>query len=448
MACSKCSPINVGFISLAAPFFDSAYPKKYYGQVVAKLKGLGVAEIVSPEAPVLEMDELDKAIKMFKDVPIDALILQQGTFTPGVMPMKLAQTFEIPTILWALREPSLEKEVPINSLCAVNLMTCTLTTMNRNYMFVYSDPLEDSAYDKITVHIKAINAYYRMKSSKIGLMGGRAPGFFPSLFDELKARKVLGLDIDVIGLTEFYRFIPDESEVTPISQIDPKKYPTMEGGYLTAEEVQTFEKVYKAFKRLAKAYSLDGLTLRDWPELNGDSKLGRGIWPAIGMLMDDGVITGPEGDMPGTITMMIEYYLTGNVPFLTDMVDFDDKKNIITLWHYGAGTSIAKEGTVRFDGTSGREVEFTLKEGPVTLARLAETPNGYKMLIVPAEVLSARRTIRRAGADIRAAVPAGKLLDEIIYNGWAHHVCLVHGDAVDLLVEFCRVAGIEAVVVK
>lgn len=448
MTCCKCSPIKVGFISLAAPFFDSSYPKKYYGQMVEKLKGLGVAEIVSPGAPVLDTDELGKAIKMFKDAPIDALILQQGTFTPGVMPMKLAQTLDVPMILWALKEPSLEKEVPINSLCAVNLMTCSLKAMDRNYMFVYSDPLEDSAYERITVYIKTITAYCRLKSSKIGLMGGRAPGFFPSLFDELKARNVLGLDFDVIGLTEFYRFIPDDSELTPISKIDPKKYPTIEGGYLTPEEVQTFEKVYKAFERLVEAYSLDALTLRDWPELNGDPKLGKGIWPAIGMLMDKGIVTGPEGDMLGTITMMMEYYLTGNVPFLTDMVDFDDKKNTITLWHYGAATSIAKEGSVRFDGTSGREVEFTLKEGPVTLARLAETPNSYKMLIVPAEVLPVKRTIRRAGADIRAAVPAGKLLDEIIFNGWAHHICLVHGNAVDLLVAFCRVAGIEAVVVR
>jgi hypothetical protein len=64
-------------------------------------------------------------------------------------------------------------------------------------------------------------------------------------------------------------------------------------------------------------------------------------------------------------------------------------------------------------------------------------------LVVEVEVLDERVTLRRAAG--RAFTPrtnAGDVVDALLGGGWEHHVSFVHGDVVEDLVAFGRLAGV------
>lgn len=432
--------VRVGFVSIVAPYFDSSYPREHYDRICEELRKMEAVQLVAPSEPVEDEAKLDSIIEQLRMQELDCLLLQMGTFNSGIMPVRLCQSFDIPIALWALKEPVLEGEITINSLCGVNLLSSALHSLGRKYTFFYSHPHEREFYDGFADFVKIIAALKRMSNSRVGSVGGRALGFYPCLYDEMKLRRVFGTEVLVVGLSEVFKY------KVSADQIDAHSLPairTIEGGQLSQEQAVKQEMAFLTLKNFARAQGFDALTLRDWPELTDDPDIGEAVWAAVGRLHDEVMVTGPEGDMLGTITMMIEEYLTGHKPFLCDMVYFDDEDNTVVLWHYGAAESLARNPEdVRY-AEDNREVEFSLREGPITMARLAETSSGYKMLIAGGQVLPQEMKLRRAGALVKLNGNASDVLEEIIYGGWAHHVCAVEGNQVKLLREFCRLMDIE-----
>ena len=50
----------------------------------------------------------------------------------------------------------------------------------------------------------------------------------------------------------------------------------------------------------------------------------------LGRLADDGITIGCEGDVDAELAQMTEYYLTGEPSFITDLINIDEEKNVIT----------------------------------------------------------------------------------------------------------------------
>jgi len=441
---SKSSLVRLGFCTLVAPFFDHTYAQTHYDSICSTLRDLPGVELCEPGGPLSSEELVDEAARAFRADRPDALVLLMGTFTSGELPMRIAESCDGPLGLWAFREPALDDSVGLNSLCGVNLLSFTLKAMGRNYRFWYGGPHDDRVYADIARFVRAVGAIKQMRESRIGYVGGRAPGFYPCLYDEIKLRRILGAEVLTVGLSEVLRYKTSLLESAP--ENGRAGLPTIEGGVLGTARSARQSRSFETLKRFVEARRFDALTIRDWPELLDDPDLD-GVWPAIGRLHDEVVLTGPEGDMLGTVTMMIENYLTGEKPFLCDMIDFDARDNSVVLWHYGAPESLARSPQQVRYSEDNTEVEFTLPEGPITLARLRETNAGYEMLIVEGEVLPDEMHLRRAAARVRMECDAENLLHEIIYGGWPHHVCAIHGSqasAADLR-EFCALKDIKVV---
>jgi L-fucose isomerase-like protein len=168
-----------------------------------------------------------------------------------------------------------------------------------------------------------------------------------------------------------------------------------------------------------------------------------GIWPALGWLLDDGFLLAPEGDVNSAVTMLVLKNITGKIPFFTDISVFDADHSTFTLWHYGGAPSLASNPSeIRF-GEEGREVQFTLKPGPVTLVKIGFHHGAFRILAFSADVLPESVQLRRAAAKIKTLnTPADAIMQHILDQGWEHHYCLIHGDVCDELTVFARLAGI------
>ncbi len=208
------------------------------------------------------------------------------------------------------------------------------------------------------------------------------------------------------------------------------------------ESVTMMERYYAALTTVLSRGNQAVFAIKDWPEIMGLDDPG-GIWPALGWLLDDGFLLAPEGDVNSAVTMLVLNKISGQTPFFTDVSVLDAAQSTFLLWHYGGAPSLASDPTeIRF-GAEGREVQFTLKPGPVTLVKIGFHRGAFRILAFSAEVLPEKVTLRRAGAKIRTTnTPADEIMQHILDQGWEHHYCLIHSDVLPELKVFARLARI------
>jgi L-fucose isomerase-like protein len=152
------------------------------------------------------------------------------------------------------------------------------------------------------------------------------------------------------------------------------------------------------------------------------------------MMSDDLIPCSCEADVNGTITQMILQSISGEPAFGTDMVSLDDKRDALVIWHCGlAPLSMADpDGQKGVTIHSNRKLpllfEFTLKPGPVTIARLSEASGEYRMLIGRGQIIRAPKSFSGTSGLLQFDRPAREILDGILEKGLEHHISLTYGD--------------------
>jgi L-fucose isomerase-like protein len=198
-------------------------------------------------------------------------------------------------------------------------------------------------------------ALTELKGSRIGLIGFRAPGFYPCAFDELLLRRSLGLAIDHIGLDELARALDRGDR----RQAPHDRFPVIEGGELPAAAVERIERFYGALSSVIQASGHRVIAIRDWPEFFDAEAVG-GFWPALGWIQEEGILLAPEGDVNAAVTMALQHNLAGGIPTLVDVGAWDDPESKLLLWNYAGVESRARNPDEIRHCQFGREVEYAL----------------------------------------------------------------------------------------
>ena len=427
---------RVGLISVGVPYFGVTTARAHLDTTRRTLAGR--YDLCGPSAVVTEQPAFDLALAELRAAQPDVLLLQIGTFPDGETPARLAETLRVPVIVHSLPEPALERQVELNSLCGANLATFTLAALDCPYSWVHGDPAESPVSTRLGAHLDAALALADLRGLRMGLIGYRAPGFYPCVFDELLLRRKLGIAIQHVGLNEMTR----ELASAPSRRAPVSDFPTIEGGSQPPAAIAEMERYYGALSRLLETSGHHVFAIKDWPELFDVDAPG-GFWPALGWIADDGYLLAPEGDVNGAVTMALLHSLAGKQPFFADISAWDDADSTLTVWHYGGPPSLARsKDEIRY-GQEGREVQFTLRPGPAVIARVGLHRGELRLLAIAAEVTEQAVALRRAGGRVRTtATPAGQVVRAMLEGGWEHHVSLVHGDIMEQLTVAARLAGI------
>lgn len=428
---------NVGLISVGVPWFDQEVAHNNLAETRSWLGQFW--KVVGPEKVVVDADELEKAITDFETFQRpQVLIIQIGTFPDGEVPLSIAERIRVPIIVHSLPEPEIENRIAINSLCGANLTTFTLTEMGFAHKAIHGSVTDPSVQAQMSAYVKAGLVLSTLKQQRIGLIGFRAPGFYPCVFDELLIRRTFGIGIDHIPLSEVTAQLQkDERKPVPVDH-----FPTVEGGHLPEEAVASIEKYYSALETVLAKSGHRFFAIKDWPEIMGLDDPG-GIWPGLGWLLDEGYLLAPEGDVNAAVTMAILHGLTQSTPFFADISAWDDQTNALALWHYGGAPSLASDPTEIRYGEEGREVQFTLKPGAGTMVRFGYHHQQFRILAISVEMLEKKVQLRRAGGWAKTVKqPARDVVQTMLDDGWEHHVVLTYGDILPELRAISRLTGI------
>lgn len=446
------SEIKVGLMVTSTPHFPVEEAKKSMDEI-NHLFPLSKNSLVGPYL-VTNSEEAEKVAKKFKVEDVDILVMVQGAFTWDDIPVRTTQELgNIPLLMWALPELPMAEggKLSTNSLCGAIMNCSALKKLGKSFKFVYGAPKKREVLNSLKRYFKVLSVVKRLRHSRYCLVGYRPTGFYNSTFDELLARRVLGIETVHLSLADVLEYaldIPDEKVENEVNKIKNK----WKVGEATQRDLYNSVKFHKFLVDFSCENEIHCYGLKCWPEF---FKRKLSVCFVISWLIDGGIVTGCEADFSGTVTMLLEYYLTGKVPWLADLVHIDEKENTAIFWHCGAAPSslassrseviLQKQFRSLDRGTS---IEFPLKTGRVTIARLGITEGKYRIFITTGEALPTEMILRGNPSIVKMDVSVKELLKAIVDNGIEHHYAIVYGDHKHDLVELCQLLNIDTIIIE
>ena len=439
---------KVILLGMARPGFDTELALRVFHDSVAAVEKLGYS-VTRPDSLVTDPEEAGRLAASYRGQGVDALIVQFSTFTDGRFITQAEGELELPILIWSVPEPEVGGRLRLNSLTGGNLATSLLVRLGRRFKFVYGSPNDGEVERDLSRWLPAAVTARKLRGSVVAEVGNPPPGFFTSSVDALALMRTLGVRLTRIDLQAVFQ---------KAAQVPPERYrklieadrSVVKGlDQLVTDHVVKSTQFYLALKDVLGEAKPAAVAVRCWPEFFNE--YGAAACSTLSHFIEDGIPAGCEADTLGAVTMLIQHHLTGQATYLADLVHMDRDRNTCTFWHCGVGAfSLASERTGPVAGVQpnrnfGFALNNALKSGPVTIARLGQATDGFRMLILRGEALDTPNRFTGTSVEVRLEKPAPEVLNAVIYGGFEHHFSLVWKDIAAELVELCSLMGIPFV---
>jgi L-fucose isomerase-like protein len=444
-------PLRLGLATIARSRFDYQAARDVYHRSVAALNKFPNVEVIAPDDLILDNpddpnpDLIKNAINFFYQAKIDALIIQNGTFTMGEPSLELAESLQVPLILWAPLEPDWTSgRLRLNSLVGLNVNSSHFFKTGRAFRYLVANPGDPTFQEEMGRMVRVLGVVCGLRRTKIAMLGTRAQGFFDLAFNEMELRAKLGVEVVAVGLGEVF----DQARALPAKQVDETKARVRklidDMSEVPPEKEDLQARAYLAMRQVAEQTNASAMAIKCWPEF--PFQYGVAACSAVALINDDMIPGGCEGDLEGALTSLIVQRLANSIPFLSDVSAIDNEKNALLLWHNGCAAlrlaATRKHLFTHFQANHGLTVGFGLLPGRVTLARLGNDGKNLRMFVTTGEALPTEMFIRGTLSWVKTDAPVKRVLDEFIYGGWEHHLAMSYADLVGDLKEFAAITGI------
>jgi L-fucose isomerase-like protein len=324
--------------------------------------------------------------------------------------------------------------------------------MGHTFELVYGDPDLPQTRQRLNEAVRLASTVRGLRSVRLGLIGGQAPGYFAMGADPFVIHRGLGPQVQTFSLLEFANVVNGLSEAAVAEDVAKVKALGLPHKDTSDKDLPMASRMYLAMRSFLDDESLDAMTIRCWPELPNTF----GQWPYLGIarLTDEGRAVACEGDADGALSAWIGESMGMGRSYLTDWLEHD--RETITLWHGGAApmglcAPVGEPGGPRvachFNIKKPAVVEATLRENmPVTIMRLWRCDGSYHLTARDGQTIKPKRhlmgTNGLAGLDKQ---DAGEWFEELCYEGMPHHVLAFEGHHAPQFRRLARVLGIRFV---
>jgi len=442
--------LNLGFVKTLSGRWPRELPEKRmkeYGEWIEK--ELPDINVIKTELLVDSPQAAGDADRRLKEKSVDMIVMLYGAFTGDDIPTILAENLEVPILLWAPNEPEFHKDDRLyaNALVALTMNSASLKKLGYVCHPVYGSKEKEDIAARVINLIKAYDTVKKLKGTVLGLFGYRPTAFYNSSFSESLIRKTFGIRMEETDL----KVVFDEMERIP-EESCKADMAGMESAYdvsrLPDGHLENHSKLYLSLKKLMKDQKYDFASIKCWPEMGS---LHTTPCAVLGRLADEGVNIGCEGDIDAELAQIVQHYLTGRPTFITDMINIDEEKNVMTFWHCGNAAASLRNPKYKFTienhPLAGQGTAFygALKEGKVTIARFCNIDDQYKLFLLRGEAMDMDRYTKGVMANIKVSSPVRSIVENILEEGIPHHYSIVWDDVADQMIEVCRMLGIKVV---
>jgi L-fucose isomerase-like protein len=395
----------------------------------------------------------------------DFVLLQTSSFGPGAFIYEFT-ALDARLGIWAVPEgpPTEEGGLPLNSFVAANMYNSIigsyLLDYNRPVKWFYGQPGDPLFDERLTTTVRALTALVNLRGSRVGLIGGVAPGFDNLIVDPRHLRARLGVEIVPVELDAvLQRARAQKSGPVTNAQVEIRAgADAFESGQEKA--LERAARTYLSYQAIAEEMNLDALAVSCWPRFQVEYHLA--ICSVVGQLNANGQITACEGDVPSAVSMLALHYMSDDVVTLMDLSGIDPAHDRILFWHCGpTSPSLADERGNRmgslwlFDDYEGPAMglrnNLVLRPGEVTVTGF--TPDFTRMLVLNGRIADeAPPYVGSRGwlTDLRIngeAVTVPDLVETLMHSHFQHHYPLVYGEFTSASLELAAWLNMDPIAV-
>src|ERR1017187_7518372 len=266
---------------------------------------------------------LRRAVAACAEQGVEALLLLQTTMGDGRLAPTLAQLWPDPLVLWATPEKSDGDMISSCSLVGAHAWASTLRQMGHSFEVVYGDPDAPETRQQLIEAVRLAATARGLRSARLGLVGGQAPGYFAMGADPFTIHQGLGAQVQTFSLLEFANVVNglgDDAVAEDVAKVKALGLPHKD---TSDEDLPMASRLYLGMRSFLDTEGLDAMTIRCWPELPNTF----GQWPYLGIarLTDEGRAVACEGDADGALSAWIGESLGMGRCYLTDWLEHDQE---------------------------------------------------------------------------------------------------------------------------
>jgi L-fucose isomerase-like protein len=407
--------------------------------------------IVEPGEKAVDDASLRRSLAACETEKTDAIVVLQTTMGDARLAPTLAQLWPDPVILWATPEKPDGDMISSCSLVGVHCWASVFRQMHHPFELVYGDPDATETEVRFKEAVRMAATVRRLRSVRVGIIGGQAPGYFAMSADPFSVHHGLGAQLQTFSLIEFSNAVNELNDKAVSEDVAAFKALRLPHKDTTDEDLPMASRLYLAMRSFMDNENLDTLTIREWPELPNVF----GQWPYLGVarLVEEGRAVGIEGDADGSLSAWIVENLGLGRCYLSDWLEHD--RETITLWHGGAAPTslcepLGSPGGPRvarhFNIKKPAVIEATLRAGmPVTVFRFWRLDGKYLLTAREGETIKPKRHLIATNGVAKMKDDPGEWFEELCHAGMPHHVAVVQGHHAAFLKRFARTMGMEFV---
>lgn len=442
--------LNIGCIITLSGRWPRELPEKRfreYGHWIEE--NLQDCHVFRFEKLLCTKDDMEECICFFKGNAVDLVIQVYGAFTGDDISCGLADALHVPVILWAPREERWVRQDRLyaNALCSATMNGAALNRIGARYHIIYGNKEEARIGKELSDLVHVYSIVKKLHGLTYGLFGYRPTAFYNCSFDEILIRKTFGINIEETDLKVVFddmAALPQELVGAEMERVR-KMWDT---AAVPKEYLENHAQLYLSLKRLMPQQGYDYAAIKCWPEMGN---LHTTPCAVLGRLIDEGLFISCEGDIDAGLAAAVQNLLTGAATFITDLINIDEKENLVTFWHCGNGApslhNTADGVAMCNHPLAGQGTAFwcSLKAGPVTAARFSNINGAYRLFVLRGEAVPTKRCTRGTMVNVKVKTPVLELIHRIADEGMSHHYSLVWEDVADRLIMLAKLLNIPVV---
>ena len=424
----------------------------------------------SPGGAVSGLEQAQAIGGYFLRSQVDGLIICALNFGDERSAAKIGEMLRVPVLLYATREPDVPESPSLgrvsDSYCGTLSIASALYRRKIPFHFAGIFYAEESGFLQEVDHFLRATAVVKgLRGAQIGQVGVRPEGFESVSYDETAMiqkfdQNVIHRDLSEIILAA-QSFTDNDPQVL-------EKVNSIRGEVAVLSVANDWllnaAKMELALTQFWGHSHLSALAMSCWPAVQ--RLLGGSVCAIFGRLTGQGLLTACETDILGALSMLANYHAAfgESVPHFIDWtIQHRQDDNRFLAWHCGnAPVCMAADPSrtairsrwdmqgvlpVRSGDDQAGLYQFQVKPGKVTLCRLAEYNNEWKMLIASGEIIPSEEELAGTWAWVEMKNHQ-KLYRTLIEEGFIHHASMIHGDQVKALEQACKFLDIRPVRVE
>ncbi|MBN1809784.1 MAG: hypothetical protein JW909_12010 [Planctomycetes bacterium] len=448
----KARKMRIGLVPASRSFFSKELARSMKAKTVASMEAAGmevvtVSEDMTPNGLVEEREDALKAAELFAERQVQGIVIGAMNFGNEIpaVDAAIARTPGLPVFIFACREEGkLEMGAERrDAFCG----TLSIATALRRRMVKFTFPRTPVCFPEGTEFVDDMRNFGRaclvvdgLKGARYGMLGPRPREFETCAFDELAMLRDFGQAVVPLPLSEVFAGTDALADDAPEVGVILKEMTA--GVELKAGKTSLLKlaKLEAYLRSTAQRFDLDGFGIQCWTSIQEVFHISPCV--AMARMNDAGYPCACEVDMHGVMSMHALMLACGGAPALADWNNqhFSDD-NVFSCWHCGVfPPSYVRKGTrgtiynqsivgasVGMENAEGT-FEFEMELGPVTLARVTESPDGcWKMLIEEGEVVACPGKTRGSHGWVRVADL--RKLYKALLRDFPHHTGFAYGRA-------------------